>query len=96
MDIKNHTAEDFKFNTQLRSSDKIPAPTYPDEVKKNCTLTSDMSGIDKSRFKIETGKDGKNYYRVYYDLVMWTTAANLKFSLEFEGEEMGSVVVSYE
>lgn len=96
VDIKNHTAEDFKFNTQLRSSDKIPAPTYPDEVKKNCTLTSDMSGIDKSRFKIETGKDGKNYYRVYYDLVMWTTAANLKFSLEFEGEEMGSVVVSYE
>ncbi|KAL8946545.1 MAG: hypothetical protein Q9222_007072 [Ikaeria aurantiellina] len=63
----------------------------------NCTLTADLRGVDKKHFhsKIST-VDGTPYWDVHYDLVVSMKTAIMKFSLEVEGEEMGSIEARYE
>ncbi|KAI0840408.1 actin-like ATPase domain-containing protein [Hypoxylon sp. FL0890] len=97
VDVNNHETKDFIFWDNLLSSDNTLAPTYPgNDTRVNCTLKTDLTHVHKSRFKTKRGVDGRNYYRVEYDLVISTTAANMKFSFEIDGEEMGSVEATYE
>ncbi|KAI0131600.1 actin-like ATPase domain-containing protein [Hypoxylon sp. NC0597] len=97
IDANDYTDDDFILSDDLLSSDRTSAPTYPDNnTKVNCTLTTDLSHVDKSLFKTRRGVDGKTYYRVSYDLVVSTTAANMKFSFEIGGKQMGSVEATYE
>ncbi|KAI1417493.1 actin-like ATPase domain-containing protein [Hypoxylon sp. FL1857] len=95
--VDSHTSNDFVFKDDLLSSDNTSAPAYPGrDTRVNCTLTADLTHMDKSVFKTQRGADGRTYYRVQYNLVVSTTAANMKFSLEFGGKEMGSVEATYE
>ncbi|OTA60000.1 actin-like ATPase domain-containing protein [Hypoxylon sp. EC38] len=97
IDADDYTDDDFILNDDLLSSDRTSAPTHPaHDTKVNCTLTTDLSQVDKSIFKTRRGVDGKTYYRVTYDLVISTTAANMKFSFEIGGKQMGSVEATYE
>ncbi|OTA93248.1 hypothetical protein M434DRAFT_11786 [Hypoxylon sp. CO27-5] len=97
IDADDYTDNDFILNDDLLSSDRTSAPTHPaHDTKINCTLTTDLSQVDKSIFKTRRGVDGKMYYQVAYDLVISTTAANMKFSFEIRGKQMGSVEATYE
>lgn len=51
--------------------------------------------VDPANFVRRTGADGKTYYDLAFKLVVSTAAANLKFSLEVDGEELGSVEATY-
>lgn len=63
----------------------------------NCTLISDLRSVDRQLFKKVSLWDGTGYgYKISYDLVVKTSAANMKFSLELDGKEMGSVDAVYE
>jgi hypothetical protein len=93
----HYRKKDLIFKDELFYSEAQPAPVYPGpDVKLICTLTSDLSGVGKARFSKQTGIDGNTYYKVSYELVISTEAANMKFSLEMDGEELGSVSASYE
>lgn len=71
----------------------MAAPSYPDfQIKEWCRVRSDLTEFRPVK---RTGADGKPFYRIYYNLVVRTNDANLKFSLEVEGEEMGSVEATY-
>ena len=75
------------------------APKWPKigVTKRNCTLTADLRSVDRRSFKKVSTWDGTGYgYEVHYHLVVTTAAANMKFSLEFAGKEMGSVTAVYE
>lgn len=61
----------------------------------SCVLHSDLTGVSKSNFTKLTGADGETYYKLKYHLVVCTAAANLKFSLQINGTEMGSVEATY-
>ena len=62
----------------------------------NCTLTADLSGIDRSLIKKAVDPQGKEYYEVYFDLIITMEKAMMKFSLEVDGEEMGSYLAKYQ
>lgn len=91
-----YTPHDLIFHDSLRYSDASLAPTYPGpEVKINCSVRTDLRHVGKETFHKKNGDDGKLYYDVHYDLVLCTTDANMKFSLEVDGRELGSVEASY-
>ncbi|KAI1084122.1 actin-like ATPase domain-containing protein [Whalleya microplaca] len=85
------------FYDELLASDSKTPPTHPGEdAKVSCTLTSDLRKVPKSEFVKRRGVNGIEYYQINFDLVISTVAANMKFSLERAGKEMGSVDARYE
>lgn len=93
---EDYSPLDLIFTDSLYYSTATVAPTYPGpEVKVSCVLHSDLTGVTKKNFKKVTGADGETYYQLNYHLVVCTAAANLKFSLEIKGKEMGSVEATY-
>lgn len=91
-----HDDEDLLFVDYLVYSESKVAPVYPGpDVKVSCKLRSDLSRVNKKLFEKRTGIDGKPYLRVKYTLSLSTDAANMRFSLEFDGTEIGSVEASY-
>lgn len=91
-----HDDEDLVFVDYLVYSESKVAPVYPGpDVKVSCKLRSDLSRVNKNLFEKRTGIDGKPYLRVKYTLALSTDAANMRFSLEFDGTEIGSVEASY-
>lgn len=87
------------FNDELLHCDIAAAPKWPTIgiTKRNCIVTSDLRSVDRRLFKKVPTYDRTGYcYEVYYDLVVTTEAANMKFSLEVNGREMGSVAAAYE
>ncbi|KAI1428888.1 actin-like ATPase domain-containing protein [Xylaria sp. FL1777] len=84
------------FDDLITSETKLP-PQHPGlDTKVNCTLKSDLSRVDKDLFREYKGVDGKNYVEINYDLVISTAAANMKFSLELDGKNVGSMDARYE
>lgn len=80
----------------LHYSEATAAPSYPGpKVKECCNVRSDLTGVNRASFVKRTGADGRIYYDLHYHLVVCTAAANLKFSLEIDGVEMGSVQATY-
>ncbi|KAI3392445.1 hypothetical protein diail_5689 [Diaporthe ilicicola] len=93
---ENYTPCQLIFKDTLYFSEARVAPTYPGPALKSCcSILSDLRGINKSQLVRHTGVDGLIYYDVRYNLVIATAAANLKFSLEFDGVEIGSVKATY-
>lgn len=93
---KNYNHKDLIFHTDLRFSEANVAPDYPGpDVKRCCTIRSDLRNIDKNKLLRRVGADGRIYYDINYHLVLCTAQANLRFSLEIDGKEMGSVQANY-
>ncbi|KAI1359876.1 actin-like ATPase domain-containing protein [Xylaria arbuscula] len=85
------------FYDDLITSDARLPPDHPGpDTKINCTLKADLSEVNKDLFKKKTGKDGKDYVDIHYNLAISTDAANMRFSLEIDGKDLGSVDASYE
>lgn len=93
---KYHNQRDLVFRCGLQYSEAASAPVYPAaNVKELCKVMADFRGTRKSLFKPVMGVDGNEYFHIDFLLCLYTDAANLKFSLEFQGEEMGSVEATY-
>ncbi|KAH9205472.1 Hsp70 family protein-like protein [Leptodontidium sp. 2 PMI_412] len=80
----------------IQSESKIP-PIHPSPsaTKTNCVLTADLTSVDPAQFKKTVGADGLPYINVYYNLVITIKTAMMKFSIEVNGKEMGTVNASY-
>ncbi|KAF5708419.1 Hsp70 chaperone protein [Fusarium mundagurra] len=88
--------DDLIFTDKLITCDSPIPPNHPtQETKENCTLQADLRDVDRALFKQKTGIGGLTYYEVHYDLAVSTQDANMKFSLEFQGKEAGSVNPQY-
>ncbi|KEF53944.1 uncharacterized protein A1O9_09739 [Exophiala aquamarina CBS 119918] len=94
----NFTASDLLFTDTLYSDESVRPNKYPKEgvVKKNCSLTADLSSIDRSTLKTKVCADGSTKVDVHYDLCISLKSALMKFSLEIRGKEFGSVAAKYE
>jgi hypothetical protein len=86
------------FHSTLYQSENTTAPLHPSKTatKTNCVLISDLTKVDRSHFKRKTGIHGLTYYQISYDLTVTMQPANMKFALEIDGEEMGSVEANYD
>jgi hypothetical protein len=93
---EDFSPDELIFQDRLMQSELKLPPTHPtaNSTAVNCVLTADLTSIDRSKFKRRIGRDGMSYVDVHYNLVV-TTGATLKFSLEIQGQELGSVDANY-
>ena len=77
----------------------IGAPIYKDGanggVKHLARLTADLSCIPTGELERRRGKDGRDYYVVYYDIEMTYYSANTKYALVYKGVRYDSVSAEY-
>jgi len=94
---ETYTPDQLIFQDELIQSENKLAPTHPSRsaTKINCVLTADLTKVDRSQFKRRVGHDGGVYYDIFYELAVTMQPANMKFALEMNGKEMGSVDANY-
>ena len=79
------------------------APVYKDGgvgrdgggVKHLARLTADLSCIPTGELERRRGKDGRDYYVVYYDIEMTYYSACTKYALVYKGVRYDSVSAEY-
>lgn len=73
------------------------APIYKDgaDVKHLARLTADLSCIPVGELSRKMGKDGKEYYVVYYDIEMTYYSAHTKYALVYKQVKYDSVTAEY-
>ncbi|KAL5326241.1 hypothetical protein ACEPPN_007379 [Leptodophora sp. 'Broadleaf-Isolate-01'] len=92
------SAHSLTFTDNLIQSESKIAPIHPSPsaTKVNCVLTADLTSVDRAQFKKTVGADGLPYINVHYHLVITVKTAMMKFSIEVNGKEMGTVNASYD
>ncbi|KAG6050145.1 hypothetical protein E4U33_000735 [Claviceps sp. LM78 group G4] len=83
--------------TLWQCEDKL-APFHPSKAKKllrNCTVTADLRHVAKRKFIPCTDRKGIPFYKLNFSLIMTYKSAVMTFSIEVDGEEMGSTEVDY-
>ena len=85
------------FYDELIECSQDKAPDYPRAgvTVPNCTLKADLTGVDRKLFRQKTGINGEEYFEVHYKLVVETKTALMRFFLEFNGKEIGSIEAKY-
>lgn len=94
----NFGARDLVFENRLLQNNDDTAPDYPSSsaTSLNCMLTTDLSGVDRTKFKNRIGADGQAYVDVHFDIVVSIESAVMKFSLDFDGKEIGTMDAEYD
>ena len=94
----DYSPSDLIFHDVLLECSLLAAAKYPKDgvTSTNCMLIADLTGISKEYIKSRVGVGGISYYDVDYNLIVSTKTAIMKFSLEIDGQEMGSVEASYD
>ncbi|ESZ93131.1 hypothetical protein SBOR_6503 [Sclerotinia borealis F-4128] len=86
------TDRNLIFTETLLQCESADAPIYPGPtITPNCTLEADLRSVDRATFRARTSLLGTPCWDVHFDLVVTVASAVMKFSLEVNGEEMGSV-----
>ncbi|KAL8851909.1 MAG: hypothetical protein Q9221_003236 [Calogaya cf. arnoldii] len=77
--------------------DNTGAPTYKDsgDVRYLARLTADLSCIPANDLAQKTGKDGRQYYSVHYDIEMTYYSAHTKYAMVYKNVKYDSVTVEY-
>ncbi|TEY57363.1 hypothetical protein BOTCAL_0220g00160 [Botryotinia calthae] len=89
--------EDLMFKKSLHHCELISAPVRPDPtVVVNCSLQVDLRGVERTKFRERIDILGVQCWDVHFDLVVTINSAIMMFSLEYNGEEMGSVEAKYD
>lgn len=68
---------------------------YLKEIKKHAILQPPLDRILKATIPVKVGADGKEYYKVKYDIQARYYSAHCEYSLWFGGKDHGSVKVDY-
>ena len=91
------TGNDLVFEDSLTESPSVKPPKYPRKglTRTNCVLKADLRSVDRSEFKAKTSPSGVGYVEVWYKLGVKIKPANMEFSLEINGKEMGKVEANY-
>lgn len=94
---EDYLPSDLIFSDDLLECSLDKPVKYPKKgvTTPNCLMTANLTSVSKSHFHRKTADDGTRYFDVEYDLVILTEMAVMKFSLEVDGKEMGSVKASY-
>jgi hypothetical protein len=94
-----YSSSQLIFKTNLLQSEAKIAPIYPSSsaTPTNCTLTADLTSVDPNTFKKKLGvEDKKEYWEVHYDICITVQPAVMRFSLEVQRKEMGSMEARYD
>lgn len=70
--------------------------TLIDEIRKHVELKAKLSSIPVRALRKVTGKDGKKYYRIDYEIRFKFFSAHIEYSLWYEDICYGTVDAKYE
>ncbi|KAG6159395.1 hypothetical protein E4U37_003526 [Claviceps purpurea] len=93
-----HDAGTLIYTHPLWQCEDNVAPSYPSKGNKlavNCHVTADLRGVPKDKFIPRIDKEETIYHVLNINLVMTFKSAVMTFSMEVDGEEMGSTEVDY-
>ncbi|KAG6102857.1 hypothetical protein E4U30_000045 [Claviceps sp. LM220 group G6] len=93
-----HDASTLIYTHPLWQCEDKVAPPYPSKGNKlavNCHVTADLRGVPKDKFIPRIDKEETIYHVLNINLVMTFKSAVMTFSIEVDGEEMGSTEVDY-
>ncbi|KAG5935630.1 hypothetical protein E4U59_005507 [Claviceps monticola] len=93
-----HDADTLIYTHPLWQCEDKVAPPYPSKGNKlaiNCHVTADLRGVPKDKFIPRIDKEETIYHVLNINLVMTFKSAVMTFSMEVDGEEMGSTEVDY-
>lgn len=95
---ERYSDDSLIFRDELMQSESKNPPVHPSPTatKANCTLIADLRTADRSKFSKSVGKDGVTYYDVHYELAITIQSAVMKFSLEIDSKEIGTVNAKYD
>jgi hypothetical protein len=95
---QNYNESNLIFTDELDQCETIKPPLYPKAgvIRTNCSVKADLRTVPKYHFIEKTAIDGRNYYDIDYNLVITMKTAIMKFSLEIDGQELGSVQAKYD
>jgi len=87
----------FLIITDLKCSENEVQPLMhnSNDCSSVCTITADLSGLPRSKFRSKTVK-GKKMWRLFYYLVMTINSADIEFHLEIDDKVFGSVTASFD
>ncbi|KAF7943848.1 uncharacterized protein EAE97_005918 [Botrytis byssoidea] len=89
--------ETIMFKETLHHCELVDAPVRPGPtVAVNCSLKVDLRGVDRTTIRKKIERFGDQCWDVHFDLVVTINSAIMMFSLEYNGEEMGSVEAKYD
>lgn len=94
---ESYTDNDLIFRDTITVSEKAKAPTYPgQDTRTYVDAVSDLRNAPKSAFRTVTGRDGKQYVKVDFELTMTPMSGLFKFACEIDGVEYGKVEAKYD
>lgn len=92
----NPSYDQLQIEASLKECGSDKAPDYPNGVvTQNCTMKTDLSMISPDLFKKKTGPDGKEYWQLYYKLLVTIQSGPMIFSIVCGGKEYGQVGTDY-
>ena len=80
----------------LKSSQDVPPTRWDESVVKHCTITSDLSSLDKKSAFDRRWRKWHRYYTANYELVMGVRNNNLTIHLEYRGRQYGAAKVEFD
>ncbi|KAF2113917.1 hypothetical protein BDV96DRAFT_688202 [Lophiotrema nucula] len=96
--LDGFTDDELIFVDELFECRDKTAPRHrskSETVKRNCSVRSDLRGVDRTKFRRKNALDGNAYYEVDYELVVKLESALMTFSCEVGGKTLASVEASY-
>ncbi|KAG5965237.1 hypothetical protein E4U58_002894 [Claviceps cyperi] len=93
-----YNSVNFIRSYDLWQCEDTNAPIHPAKamkLRRNCSVTADLTSVPRNKFTRKSDKTGKSYYALNINLVMTFKSAVMTFSMEVDGEEMGSTEVDY-
>jgi hypothetical protein len=72
---KESTDKQLIFKNYLLKCDETAAPVYPSSTTKcHCVLTADLRSADRSKFEKAICSDGRVYWKIKYQIVIYFVA----------------------
>ncbi|KAG5953321.1 hypothetical protein E4U53_006055 [Claviceps sorghi] len=87
-----------KHTIKLWECEDETAPTHPSKAKtlrSNCNVTADLRNVPKDKFQPIIACSLKQSYIIFLDFIVTLKSAVMTFSVEVDGEEVGSAEVDY-
>jgi hypothetical protein len=80
----------------VSSTAEVPPSRWDPSVHKHCTITSDLTRLNKSSNFETRWRKLRRYYTANYDLVLGLKNNNLTIALEHRGKRYGVADVQFE
>jgi len=100
VEVPTYGPPELRFTDSLVSCDLEYPPDYkfknPSAIETVCTVHSDLSTVPTSKFGCQRNSNGKQYYKIVFDMTMTIVDEVIKFELLYQGTSYGVVTTKFD